>query len=72
MLDQDGLISYRKVSNIVCEGCGNRMNPKRPWQRFCNAKCRCKYHNYNRSKRRRSKLNEEAASSVQKEPKDSA
>ena len=35
-----------ELINKLCEGCGERFEPKRPWQRFCKIKCRNKFHNY--------------------------
>jgi predicted nucleic acid-binding Zn ribbon protein len=25
---------------VICEFCGKKFDPKRPWQKFCSQKCR--------------------------------
>lgn len=33
------------LPQIKCKSCGELFIPKRPWQEFCNDKCRNNYHN---------------------------
>ena len=33
-----------KVLRTTCEQCPRSLNPSRPWQRFCSARCRSQWH----------------------------